>query len=142
MIVTETLPPVTLFIPKGVASFVNIYNPNTMFEKYGSVRYTLSVPYDHPECLVHLLPYPPTVSDRGYVTFKSNFAPEVEVRPASYRWLVDTIAENAARNLRDNALFEGHNLELELQPYHWEFGERSGTSYGLSRVTILRGDAQ
>lgn len=138
MITTETLAPVTLFVPKGAASFVNIYTPNPSFEDHGVVKYTLSVPFDHPDCLMHMLPFPPKVSKSGYVTFKSNFAPEVEVRPSSYKWLVDTIAENKARNKRDTFLFEDHDLELELAPYHWKFRNDRGTSYGLNRVTILR----
>ncbi len=136
MIVTDTLPPVTLFIPKGAASFVNIYTPCTVFDV---VRYTLSVPYDHPDCLIHMLPFRPVVHRSGYVTFKSKFPPEVDVRgAASMRWLVSTIEENKARNRRDTFIFEAHPLELELSPFHWDFHGKTGTSYGLNKVTILK----
>lgn len=140
--VGERLPHVHLYIPPGAAAFVSVYTPRKIFE---TEIYAISVPFDHPDCLLHMLPYPARATSGGYVQFKSKFAPEVDVRPASYRWLVDQIEENKARNLRDTTIFEAHALELELTPYHWTFQPhgrsehpRSGTSYYLDKVTILR----
>jgi hypothetical protein len=126
---------VHVYIPPGGASFVSIYTPRDMF---GTDYYSLSVPYDHPDWLPHLLPYPIVPSKSGYVHFKSRIAPEVDVRPASYRWLIEAIEENKARNLRDTTIFEAHALELELSPYKWLFHDRQGTNYRLIKVTILR----
>ena len=144
MIVTEPGEAhVHLYIPPGAACFVSLYQPNSAVKgQFGIDQYSLSVPYAHPDWLPEHLPYPLRPSRSGYVCFKSRFAPEVDVRPASYRWLVEAIEENKARNRRDTYIFEAHALELELEPYHWTFHPMShpmsGTSYRLIKVTILR----
>ncbi len=126
---------VHIYVPPGAASFVSIYEPNMSFDVK---TFGLSVPFDHPHWMPEHLPYPLSVPRSGYVHFKSKFPPEVDVRPASYKWLVEAIEENKVRNRRDTAIFEAHALELELTPYHWTFNERNGTSYRLMKVTILR----
>ena len=128
-----------LYIPPGAASWVSLYKPAAyMLTEFKVTQYSVSGPFDHPNCLLHMLPYPPHVSPSGYVCFKSKFPPEVDVRPASYKWLVEAVQEAKVRNQRDSAIFEAHALELELEPYHWEFHKRSGHSYRLIKVTILR----
>ncbi len=131
---------VQLYVPPGAASFVSIYIPNVfMLDKYDLKQWSLSVPFDHPELLLHALPFLPRVSKSGYVCFRTKVAPpEVDVRPASYRWLIEAIEENKVRNRRDTAIFEAHALELELETYHWVFHGTEGTSYRLIKVTILR----
>lgn len=131
---------VELSIPAGAACFCNIYEPDFFLRsRYDTVRYSLSVPYDHPEILVEHLPFPPNIAASGYLCFRSKFPPEVDVRPANYKWLVRKVQEGKARNQRDSLLFERYPLVLTLKSYDWEFKERKGTSYQLTKVTILRG---
>lgn len=139
--ITEGEKHVHLYVPVGAACFVSIYEPERWGLQYnGMKRWSLSVPHDHPDCPLQTLPYPMKVNSSGYVCFHTKFQPEVDVRPASYRWLVKAIEENKARNLRDTAIFGVHALELELEPYHWTFDNQEGTNFRLIKVTILRGD--
>lgn len=99
--------PIWVFVPS--ARFINVYEPVTF--DHAKPRYGLHF-------LAKFLPeeLQDQVRVKDGLTWASSLArPEVSVSSGDIDWLVQVIAQNAARNRRPDKVFDGHALQVQIE---------------------------